>query len=361
MRVPSVHPGEVIDIVAPASACSREALSAGVAVIEGWGFRPRVPSGLFEGSDIVAAPDESRYRTLHRALRHPDSRVIWCVRGGYGSQRLLPRLARGTVPERRKLLVGFSDLTALHVFVNQRWGWPTLHAATLADLGSGRLSQRSLVELRRVVAGRTSRLSFRLRPLNSAACRTGSVGGALVGGNLKTIQSLVGTPWSVRPAGRILMMEDTGERGYAIDRMLVQLAQAGLLRGVRALVFGQFTGGREPDGRFTGTEVIARFAERMRVPVLDGAPFGHGDAARAVLLGLPVKLELGPDGARMAIAWTSDRTTPGRETARPSGGRIRAVEGVAPARCRRDSGGVPPAAASALEAATGKRPGPDRG
>lgn len=306
MRVPHARPGDVIDVVAPASACSPEALAAGVAVLEGWGFRPRVPPGLFESSGIVAAPDASRHRALSRALHSADSRVVWCVRGGYGSQRLLPRLAREPVPARPKLLVGFSDLTALHVFINQHWRWPTLHAATLADLGSGRLSQRSLGELCRMVAGRTSRLSVRLRPLNPAARRARSVGGTLVGGNLKTIQSLVGTPWSVRPAGCILMVEDTGERGYAIDRMLVQLVQAGILRGVRALVFGQFTGGREPDGRFTGTEVVARFAERMRVPVLAGAPFGHGATARAVPLGVRAELELGPDGARMTMIWAPD-------------------------------------------------------
>ena len=304
MRVPFARSGEVVEVVAPASACSPELLSAGVAVLEDWGYRPRVPPGLFEGSGIVAAPDASRYRALHQALQRPESRLVWCVRGGYGSQRLLPRLARGTAPERRKLLVGFSDLTALHVFFNQQWGWPTLHAATLAQLGSGRLSQRSLGELRRVVAGRTTRMSFRLRPLNPAARRPRAVGGVLIGGNLKTIQSLVGTPWGVRPAGRILIVEDTGERGYAIDRMLVQLDQADILRGVRALVLGQFTGGREPDGRFTGTEVLARFAERMRIPVLAGAPFGHGDAARATLLGLPARLELGPGGGRLAVAWT---------------------------------------------------------
>ena len=306
MRVPHARPGDVIDVVAPASACSRDALAAGVAVLEGWGFRPRVPSGLFESSGIVAAPDASRHRALRRALLRADSRVVWCVRGGYGSQRLLPRLARGAVPGPRKLLVGFSDLTALHVFINQHWGWPTLHAATLADLGSGRLSQGSLRELRRMVAGRTSCFSVRLRPLNPAARRERSVGGMLVGGNLKTIQSLVGTPWSVRPAGCILMVEDTGERGYAIDRMLVQLVQAGILRGVRALVFGQFTGGLEPDGRFTGTEVVARFAERMRIPVLGGAPFGHGEAARAVPLGVGARLELGPGGARMTMSWNPD-------------------------------------------------------
>ena len=306
----TLAPATVIDVVAPASACSAEALAAGVAVLEGWGFRPRVPPGLFDRSGIVAAPDTSRHRALGRALRSADSRVVWCVRGGYGSQRLLPRLARGTVPARAKLLVGFSDLTALHVFINQHWGWPTLHAATLADLGSGRLSQRSLDELCRMVAGRTSRLSVRLRPLNPAARRARSIGGVLVGGNLKTLQSLVGTPWSVRPAGCILMVEDVGERGYAIDRMLVQLVQAGILRGVRALVFGQFTGGREPDGSFTGPEVVARFAERMRIPVLDGAPFGHGASARAVPLGVLAKLALGPGGARLTLVWTPDRSGP---------------------------------------------------
>ena len=309
MQVPCARPGDVVDVVAPASACSPEALSAGVAVLEGWGLHPRVPADLFESSGIVAAPDTSRFRTLERAFRRSDSQVVWCVRGGYGCQRLLPRLARRAPPERRKLLVGFSDITALHVFINQHWGWPTLHAATLADLGSGRLSQRSLDELHRVVTARTSRLACPLRPLNPAARRPRVVGGRLVGGNLKTIQSLVGTPWSVHPAGCILMVEDVGERGYAIDRMLVQLSQAGTLRGVRAMVFGQFTGGREPDGRFAGTKVIESFAERVRFPVLAGAPFGHGDSARAALLGLMARVELGPGGGRLTVDWTPGTAT----------------------------------------------------
>ena len=298
----------MIDIVAPASACGPGELAAGAAVLEEWGFRPRIPTDLFADSGIVAAPDPTRFRVLDRALRRSDSKVVWCVRGGYGSQRLLPRLARRAVPTRPKLLVGFSDVTALHVFVNQHWGWPTLHAATVSGLGDGRLSQTALDELRRVVAGRTGRLSFRLRPLNSAARRPRTVSAPLVGGNLKTIQSLVGTPFGVRPAGRILILEDTGERGYAVDRMLVQLGQASVLRGVRAIVFGQFTGGREPNGRFTGTEVIARFAQHMRVPVLGGGPFGHAASARAVPLGLPVRLELGPGGARLAVAWDTSGT-----------------------------------------------------
>ena len=308
MRFPFARPGDVIDVVAPASACRPEELSAGAAVLRGWGFRPRIPRDLFaDGSGIVAAPDSVRHRHLHRALLRPDSRVVWCVRGGYGSQRLLPRAARRAVPPRPKLLVGFSDVTALHVFINQHWGWPTLHAATLADLGSGRLSQRSLAELREVVSGETARLSYPLRPLNDAAARrVRTVEAPLVGGNLKTLQSLVGTPWAVRPAGRILVAEDTGERGYAIDRMLVQLRQAGALRGVRALVFGQFSGGRERDGRFTGHEVMARFAAGVRFPVLAGAPVGHDDTARAIPLGGPAKLELAPDRARLSVAWTPD-------------------------------------------------------
>ena len=306
MRVPCARPGDTVDVVAPSSACTREALSAGAAVLEAWGYRPRVPPDLFEGSGIVAAPDAIRFRVLNRAFRRADSSVIWCARGGYGSQRLLPGLARGPVPGRAKLLIGFSDVTALHVFVNQHWKWPTLHAATIADLGSGRWSPAALDELRRVVAGRASEFSCALEPLNAAARRRRAVTGRLVGGNLKTLQSLIGTPWGLRPAGRVLLVEDTGERGYAIDRMLVQFSQSGLLRGVRALVFGQFTGGLERDGSFVGTEVMARFAERARIPILRGAPFGHGRSARAVPLGLSARLDLGPEEARLTITWSPD-------------------------------------------------------
>ena len=304
MRLPSARPGDVVEVVAPASACSPEVFAAGIETIESWGLKPRFPRSLFRSSGIVAAPDPARYRMLSRAFERPDSRVVWCVRGGYGSQRLLPRLARRAIPDHRKLLVGFSDVTALHVFINQRWQWPTLHAATVADLGRGRLSPGSVAELRALIAGEVSRLEHALRPLNAAAERVRTVRAPFVGGNLKTLQSLLGTPWALGAAGRILMVEDTGERGYAIDRMLVQLAQAGALRGVRALVFGEFTGGRERDGRFIGPEVIARFAETLRIPALAGAPFGHGDSARAVPLGLPARLVLGPGAARLTIAWT---------------------------------------------------------
>lgn len=307
MRVPYARPGAVIDVVAPASACRPAELAAGAAVLEGWGLRPRIPANLFQraGGAIVAAPDEARHRMLRRALLRPDSTVVWCARGGYGSQRLLPRLARGAPPARPKLLVGFSDATALHVFVNQHWGWPSLHAATLADLGSGRLAARSVRELRAVVTGAATRFECALRPLNDAARRARTVEAGLAGGNLKTLQSLAGTPWAVRGAGRIVVVEDAGERGYAIDRMLVQLVQSGALRGVRALVFGQFTGGREADGRFTGAGVMARFARAVRFPVLAGAPAGHGDTARALPLGPGprARLALGPARARLALTW----------------------------------------------------------
>ena len=96
--LPCARPGDVIDVVAPASACRKEELAAGAAVLEEWGFRPRIPSDLFLDRGIVAAPDEARYAILDRAFSSPDSPVVWCVRGGYGSARLLPRQLRYRPP-----------------------------------------------------------------------------------------------------------------------------------------------------------------------------------------------------------------------------------------------------------------------
>ena len=162
-------------------------------------------------------PDRSLRRFRHRRCLgcHPVPGVAPCLPAHRLQGDLVcPRRIREpaapaaacapAIPDGPKLLVGFSDVTALHVFINQHWGWPTLHGRNPGRSRKRRLSQRSLEELREVVVGGTSRLMHRLRPLNSAARRPRAVCAPFIGGNLKTLQSLLGTPWGARPAGCIL-------------------------------------------------------------------------------------------------------------------------------------------------------------
>ena len=303
-RLPVLRSGDVVDIVAPASACAVSLLDAGCDLLRAWGLQPRVPDGMFGPPWLYAAEDAVRLAQLCTALRAPDSRAIWAVRGGYGCTRLLPALSRLRKPPASKVMIGFSDITALLSFAGERWSMPVLHAANLSMLARGELAGAHSRELEDVLFGRRREIALAgLRPLNAPARREGEVRGRLAGGNLKLFQSLLGTPWQPDWRGALVVLEDVDERGYAIDRMLTQLRQAGSLRGVRGVVFGEFIGGREPDGRTLHRRVMAEFAASARFPIFDGAPIGHGRRLRPLPLGMMASLHTGTRG-RLQVQWT---------------------------------------------------------
>ena len=295
----------MVDVVAPGFRCSPESLRGGLEFLRRLGLTPRVPRTLF-GTDLLCANgDRLRFEHLRRALEAPDSRCVWCIRAGYGAIRLVEPLMRLTPPPRRKLFVGYSDATTLHYLLNQHWKWPSLHGPLLDRLGSGGVSGAELEELTGVLFGKLTEVRFSsLEPLNAAARSKRVLCARVFGGNLTVLQTTIGTPLERRPRA-ILFLEDVGERGYRVDRMLQHLLQAGVFRGVRAVVFGTFVGGVEPDGRTLVPAVLHRFAREQSFPVLRGLPAGHGDVQRPVFFGTRAVLACG----------TAPRLT--IETARP--------------------------------------------
>lgn len=288
-----LRPGDLVEVVAPGFRCPPQNLQAGLAFLRDLGVQPRVPRTLFGADLLCAHSDRMRLKHLERALTAPDSRCVWCVRGGYGAIRLIGPLLRLTPPRRRKLLIGYSDATTLHYWLNQHWRWPSLHGPLLDRLGSETLRREDVEELRGVLFGTLRELVFApLEPLNAAARRSHTVRGKVFGGNLTVLQTTVGTPLERRPRG-ILFLEDVGERGYRVDRMLQHLSQAGVFRNLRAIVFGAFEGGRESDGRLLVPAVLSRFANEQRIPVLAGMQAGHGEHQRPVFFGTPAELVCG--------------------------------------------------------------------
>lgn len=264
-----------------------------MAFLRGLGVKPRVPRTIF-GKDLLCAnSDARRLAHLRRALEAPDSACVWCIRAGYGAIRLIEPLRRMRPPRRPKLFVGYSDATTLHFLLNQHWGWPSLHGPLLDRLGRGPVPPDELEELRDVLFGSRRSVTFEsLTPLNTAARRRQVVRSRVFGGNLSILQTLLGTPLQRSPR-RILFLEDVGERGYRIDRMLQHLAQAGALRGAQAIVFGAFIGGGEADGRNLIPQVLQRFAREQRMPVLQGMLAGHGEHQRPVFFNTAAELRCG--------------------------------------------------------------------
>lgn len=290
-------PGDTIDLVAPGFRCTDEEFENALAFVKAWGYVPRYRKPMFSRDVLSSAPDTKRLEDLKRAIYAEDSKAIWCVRGGYGSIRLIPGLLRLKRPARSKLFVGLSDITTLHGFFNQVWQWSTIHGPTMDRLGRNTTPLNHLRELKRIVTGAQAEIVFpRLKPLNAAARRRGTIRAAVTGGNLITLQSSIGTSVEYSPKGQIVLLEDIGERGYRVDRVFEHFRQARIWTGVRAVVFGEFTGGREPDGGNLVPAVLQRFADSVSFPVFKGLVTGHGPIQRPVPFGPVGSLKLGERG-----------------------------------------------------------------
>lgn len=300
---PALKPGDVIDVIAPGYGVEPEVLQKAEVALRQFGFQPRIPAELLAPVDFHSNSDAARWAFLKSALLSKDSSAIWCVRGGYGSNRLLPQLAKLSKPKRQKLLIGISDITSLHQFLNQVWRWPTLHAALLDRVAKGNLPDQHLQETLRCLRGEQVEVVHQLQALNPAAraCDKTKLGltGVVRGGNLTTLQSSIGTPWSPKFRGCFVFLEDIGERGYRVDRMLEQFVQAGLFRGAKGVLFGHFTGGEEPTtaaqaGHSRVPEALQRFATLQQdLPVWSGIESGHGADLRPVPLQTPAVLQRG--------------------------------------------------------------------
>ena len=297
----AAQPGDLVDVVAPASPCLPADLERGLAAARALGLRTRVPENFFAKNSLFANTDQKRLAHLRAAVEAEDSNLIWCVRGGYGSIRLLEQMAKWPKPKRAKTLLGYSDITTLHAFVNQRWGWPSLHGPMLERLGREVAPGERRQQLD-VVFGRRTEVTFPgLKPLNAAAARARTLRAPVLGGNAAVLQSSLGTPFALDPRGAILFLEDIGERPHRVDRMLTQFRQAGWFDRARAVVFGYFQVSTDEDRRQLRRDVFPRFAAEVRIPVLSGLPVGHDPRRQLTLpLNTAAELTLGP-AARLRV------------------------------------------------------------
>ncbi|MBX3041042.1 MAG: LD-carboxypeptidase [Bdellovibrionaceae bacterium] len=283
--------GDVVDVVAPGYATPREAVDGARKFLTKWGLIPRIPRDLIAPHFLHAHDDENRLAHLKRALLAEDSAAVWCLRGGYGSNRLLPALAKLKAPKEAKLFVGISDITSLHVFLNREWQWNTIHGPLLDRMGRNLLKPRDERELKRLVFGDQGEIEFsNLKPMNTAATKVKKLNAPIIGGNLTVLQSLIGTPWAFEGKGHFLFIEDLGERGYRIDRMLEQFRQAGILKGCRGLLVGDFLGGEEPQGKNLIGPVFRRWAQDLDLPMFSGLEAGHAEIQRPVPFGVRAQL-----------------------------------------------------------------------
>lgn len=227
-----------------------------------------------------ASDDETRFSLLAAALADNNKDIIWAVRGGYGASRLLDKLGRLPVAAGKKVFIGYSDTTFLHLYA-QKQGWKSLHASLFGEIASLNKDPENFRLLARVLAGSVDELDYGpLAPVNIPSAKQGKISGELTGGNLTCLASAAGTPWALSGSGKIIVLEDVKEPGYKVDRMLRQLADSGAFNGAVAIIFGSFTSGDE----YTDF-AIERFARESSIPVLRADLFGHGQHNYPLIFG----------------------------------------------------------------------------
>lgn len=283
-KPPRLRPGDRVALVAPAGHYADPVdFQLVTEAITAMGLVPVPGPHWKERFGYLAGTDRDRAADLNAAFADPTTRAVLAMRGGWGSQRVLPLLDWAAIRANPKLLVGFSDITALHLAIQARAGFPTIHGPT-AGSGWSKYSYASFRDLAfdgklplyRNMPGDQDRLVQRQGRYQTL--RSGKATGKLLGGNLTVLTSLVGTPWLPDVTGAILFLEDTDEAPYRIDRMLTQIGQAGILRKVAGVVFGQCTNCKPSDGStslFTLAEVFQQHLQPLGVPVYTGAMFGH--------------------------------------------------------------------------------------
>jgi muramoyltetrapeptide carboxypeptidase len=289
-----LRPGDVVDVVAPGFATKPEVLEEARQFLIRWDLIPRIPKGMISPHFLHSNDDAERFRFLKEALLSKDSAAVWCLRGGYGANRLIPMLAKVRAPKNPKLVVGISDVTSIHTFLLQEWGWSTLHGPLLDRLGAGKVPLRIESELRKMVFGQLPEITLKgLKPMNDSARKVRTLRASVTGGNLIVLQGSLGTPWQFDAKGKFLAIEDLGERGYRVDRVLEHFRQAGRYRGCKGLLVGDFLGGDEPDGRNLVGSVLKRWARDLDLPVFSGLPIGHGVIQRPLPFGPVATLQAG--------------------------------------------------------------------
>lgn len=291
---PYLHPGDTVGITCPAGSFSLQEVHAATEALESWGFRVKLGSTVGARYYQFSAPDAERARDLQQMLDAPDIHAILFARGGYGTIRIVDRIHFNRFYLQPKWLCGYSDITVLHAHIQSQIHIPTLHSEMCIDLYYGN-ADASAGSIHRALTGAALRYEVGADPMN----RFGSGSGLLVGGNLSTLCSLMGSPSELQTDGKILFLEEVHEPLYSIDRMVQCLKRAGKLRFLAGLILGGFTHIPEEKGVPFGqsaSEIIAAAVEACGYPVCFGFPAGHEYANYALRLGMPHRLEVGREG-----------------------------------------------------------------
>jgi muramoyltetrapeptide carboxypeptidase len=296
--------GDTVTLVAPANATFNTIdLQIAKESLEALGFRVKVGAHLLDRHGYLAGDDKARADDINKAFADRSVAAVHAIRGGWGSARLLPHLDFDVIRRNPKVLIGYSDVTALLLSIYAKTGLVTFHG----PIGMGRWDGYSLEYYKRLLfngeqiaysnkQGLSDRNALVQIEFRTQTITPGKARGRLLGGNLSIIASIMGSPYVPDWDDAILFTEDVGEGYYRIDRMLTQLKLAGVLGRIKGFVFGSCSECGPGDNNFgalTLEEIFADHIKPLRVPAWQGAMIGHGQPQWTLPVGVEVEIDAG--------------------------------------------------------------------
>lgn len=253
-----------VEVIAPSSGVSQE-LAKKISEIIG----KKIESGKNSEAQVFADA-KIKFQKLDASLR-TQHKILWALRGGYGVDKIMPLIIKKDYSkEMKKIIIGYSDLTALMIYFSQKYGWLAVNAPMLKDFATKDKSSKSYTDIVNFLKNKNGTLKISdLQPINEPSRLNKIVKGKVTGGNLTCIISTIGTPWQIKTAGKIIFLEDTNVSGFRLDRLLTHMKNAGLFDNAVAIIFGDF-------GANTDTiKILKTFANNLHIPVYKSASFGH--------------------------------------------------------------------------------------
>lgn len=294
---PYLKPGDTIGITSPAGYITEAQMQPALQLIRSWGFNVKLGSTINKRHFTFGGTDEDRLADLQQMLDDVDIKAILCARGGYGSVRIVDRLDWSRFKKHPKWVIGFSDITVLHNHIHANCGVASIHSKMTNSFPDDWLKAEPIqvVTINSIKDALTGTKPMQYSATPNPANKQGTADGVLVGGNLKSIESLSGSASDIDTAGKILFVEDTGEYLYSIDRMFWNLKRSGKLDNLKGLIVGGFNIKPDDEGAEFGKtleEIVLEKVAPYNYPVCFDFPVGHQRANFALKCGVRHRLEV---------------------------------------------------------------------